>query len=214
MRPVVVFLHGLARTSRSLAPLARHVRAAGHRTWLRTYPSRRQSVTELADEVVRWVQSDLGDAPLIGVTHSLGGILARYIGDRLPWRGLVMLAPPNRGSRVARALRYHPLYRWFYGPAGQELGDHHDWPAPPHPFAVIAGTSGVSLANPPSWAIRSLKLLPPDAIHDGTVAVDEAKLPGMAAYAEVPAGHSFIMNHPRTRELVLRFIERGTFDET
>ncbi len=213
MKPVVVFLHGLARTQRSLAGLKRQVEAAGYSTWSRTYPSRRLSVGELAETVAEQVKADLGDAPVVGITHSLGGILARHIGSRLSWQGIVMLAPPNRGSRVAQALRFHPLYRWFYGPAGQELGNYRDWPMPPEPFAVIAGTRGVTLSNPPSWAIRSLKLLPVDAKHDGTVAVDETKLPGMRAFAEVPASHTFIMNHPHTRELVLRFLERGSFED-
>ena len=121
MKPVVVFLHGLARTRRSLAPLEKYVAAAGYQTWSRTYPSRRMSVVELAQRVTEWIRKDIGDRPIVGVTHSLGGILARHIGDELPWQGLVMLAPPNRGSRVAQSLRFHPLYRWFYGPAGQEL---------------------------------------------------------------------------------------------
>jgi hypothetical protein len=123
-----------------------------------------------------------------------------------------MLAPPNRGSRVAKAMRFHPLYRWFYGPAGQELADFRGWPAPPQPFAVIAGTAGATLGNPPSWAVRTLKILPPETAHDGTVAVDETRLPGMVGYAEVPASHTFIMSHPRTIELVLQFLDTQRFE--
>jgi pimeloyl-ACP methyl ester carboxylesterase len=213
VKPVVVFLHGLARTHRSLTPLRKRIEAAGYDTWARSYPSRRMPVAELATTVAEWVRKDVGDTPVLGVTHSLGGILARHIGEQLVWKGLVMLAPPNRGSRVAKALRFHPLYRWFYGPAGQELADHRAWPAPPRPFAVIAGTAGVTLGNPPSWAVRSLKILPAEMAHDGTVAVDETKLPGMVGYAEVPASHTFIMSHPRTVELVLHFLEHQRFED-
>lgn len=205
-RPPVIFLHGLARTHRSMTPLRKRVEAAGYRTWARSYPSRRLSVSELAQELASWVRADLGDEPILAVTHSLGGILARHMGALVRFRGLVMLAPPNRGSRVAKALRFHPLYQWFYGPAGQELGGPRDWPMPPQPFAVIAGTAGATIGNPASWGIRSLKLLPDGTANDGTVAVDETKLPAMADYQEVDASHTAIMGHPKTIELTLGYL--------
>jgi hypothetical protein len=212
-RPVVVFLHGLARTHRSLDGLRRHVEEAGWETWARTYPSRRLGLPELAELLAGWIRADLGDRPVVGVTHSLGGILARHLRDALPWRGLVMLAPPNQGSRVAAALGDHPLYRWWFGPAGRALADPRRWPAPPSPFAVIAGTLGVSRGNLPSWLIHAKRLLPRHEPSDGTVTVEETRLPGMTAYAEVPASHTFVMDHPETRKRVLEFLETSRFAE-
>jgi pimeloyl-ACP methyl ester carboxylesterase len=210
--PTVVLLHGLARTHRSLSRLRKHLSHAGFATWSRTYPSRRGGVAELAAEVGDWLESDLGQAPIVGITHSMGGILARHIGDRLNWRGVLMLAPPNSGSRVAAALEHHPLYRWFFGPALSELADPSGWPPPPEPFAVIAGTGGATFGNLPSWVIRSKKLIPAGAAHDGTVIAAETTLPNMTAYAEVPASHTFIMNHPRTLELAEQFVRHRRFD--
>lgn len=210
-RPTVVLLHGLARTHRSLARLRRHLAAAGYPVWSRTYPSRRSGVAALAAEVGDWLESDLGRSPIIGVTHSMGGILARHIGDRLNWRGLLMLAPPNSGSRVAAGLEHHPLYRWFFGPALTELADPSGWPPPPEPFAVIAGTGGASVGNLPSWIIKSKKLIPPGEANDGTVTAAETRLDNMVAYAEVPASHTWLMNHPRTLELALEFVRHQNF---
>lgn len=209
--PTVVLLHGLARTHRSLARLRKHLSRAGYATWSRTYPSRRSGVAELAEEVGAWIENDLGQTPIIGITHSMGGILVRHIGARLNWRGVLMLAPPNSGSRVAAALEEHPLYRWFFGPALSQLADPGDWPPPPEPFAVIAGTGGASFGNLPSWVIRSKKLIPRGEAHDGTVAAAETRLPGMTSYAEVPASHTWIMNHPRTLELALQFVRNQRF---
>ena len=211
--PTVVLLHGLARTHRSMSKLRKRLVAEGFPTWSRTYPSRRSGVGELADEVGDWLESDLGQAPIIGITHSMGGILARHIGARLNWHGLLMLAPPNSGSRVAAALEHHPLYRWFFGPALSQLADPDGWPPPPEPFAVIAGTGGASFGNLPSWVIRSKKLIPPGQAHDGTVVADETTLPNMRCYAEVPASHTWIMNHPRTIELALQFVREQRFDD-
>jgi pimeloyl-ACP methyl ester carboxylesterase len=214
MPPTVVLLHGLGRTRRSMAGLARHLERAGYATWSPGYPSRRDSIARIAADVVARARSELGDRPVVGVTHSLGGIVARQIGPALDSRGLVMLAPPNQGSQVAAALARQPWFRWIVGPAGGELGATEaalDWPAPPAPFAVIAGTGGASIGNAPSWMIRALRLLPPGAPNDGTLAVAETTLPEMRAYAEVPAGHTSLMNHPRTRALVVRFLAHGDF---
>ncbi len=193
--------------------LRRFLDDRGFTTWSRTYPSRRLGVGYLADSVAGWIREDLGNEPVVGITHSLGGIIARHIGDRVNWDGLLMLGPPNRGSRVAKALRPIPLYRWLMGPAGQQVSDAGGWPAPPKPFAVIAGTAGATLGNVPSWLVGTLRLIPQDVRHDGTVTVEEAALEGMASYAEVLASHTWLMNHPRTRELALRFLRQRSFDE-
>lgn len=211
MKPTVVFLHGLARTHRSMSALRRHVERRGYRTWSRTYPSRRLAVTDLARDVADSIRRDVGPHPLVGVTHSLGGILARHMADLLPWQGLVMLAPPNSGSRVAAALSQSPLFRWYFGPAGAELGDPSAWPAPPEPFAVIAGTRGATLGNVPSWMISALNLLPPGEPSDGTVTVAETRLPGMCGFASVNASHTWLMNHPTTQSLVMYFLEHRRF---
>jgi len=210
-RPAVVLLHGLGRTHRSMSLLRRYVDGLGYQTWSRTYPSRRATIGELADEVAGWIRADLGDRPMVGVTHSMGGILVRYMRDRLPWRGVMMLAPPNQGSVVAAHLSASPLYRWLYGPAGGELADGGAWPPPPEPFAVVAGTSGPSWGNLPSLLIRGMRLLPDGEAHDGTVRVAETQLDGMVGFAEVEASHTFLMNHPATRELVRRFLATGGF---
>jgi triacylglycerol lipase len=199
-----------------MAGLARYLEREGFETWSRSYPSRRGSIAELATDIAGRIRADVGRRPVLGVTHSMGGILARYIGDALDWRGLVMLAPPNNGSRVAAALAVNPLFRWFYGPAVAELGAlvaAADWPPPPAPVAVIAGTLGPSAGNAPSWLINALGLLPPGQPHDGTVTVGETRLPQMVAFAEVPASHTFLMDHPVARELVRRFLVRGDFAE-
>jgi hypothetical protein len=102
------------------------------------------------------------------------------------------------------------VLRWFYGPAGVELADGAAWPAPPAPFAVIAGTRGLALTNPTSWTFG--RRFPADVAHDGTVAVEETRLPGMDAFAEVDATHTWIMNDPRVHRLVASYLTDGSFE--
>lgn len=210
-RPLVVLLHGLARGQGSMAGLGRTLRKHGFETWSHTYPSRRHSITYLASAVGDKLVEAAGDRPLYAVTHSMGGILVRHLQDtRLKWARIVMLAPPNQGSQLAAGLVRNPLFRWFYGPAGAELADASAWPAPPAPFGVIAGTRSRALSNVTSWTVG--RRFPPGVRNDGTVAVEETKLPGMTAFAEVEATHTWIMNSPRVHRLVVAYLRQGAFD--
>ncbi|HLL23881.1 MAG TPA: alpha/beta hydrolase [Kofleriaceae bacterium] len=210
MKPLVALLHGLARGHGSMARLGRALRAAGFDTITRTYPSRRHSITYLAEEVAEWLVAEAGDRPVSAVTHSMGGVIVRHVRDaRVRWDRIVMLAPPNRGSQLAAGLAANPVYRWYYGPAGAELADGTAWPAPPAPFAVIAGTRGRALSNPTSWTMA--RRFAPGTVHDGTVAVVETRLDGMAAFAEVDATHTWIMNDVRVHALVIRYLQTGGF---
>jgi hypothetical protein len=78
---------------------------------------------------------------------------------------------------------------------------------------VIAGTRKLSLKNPTSWMTKVLKMFPPEAPHDGTLAVDETMHPAMADFTTVDATHTSIMNHPDAKRLVLLFLETGSFQE-
>lgn len=211
MKPLVVLLHGLARGHGSMARLARHLRARGFEAFSRTYPSRRHSIAYLASEVADWIVEHAGERPISAVTHSMGGVIVRHLHDpRIHWQRIVMLAPPNQGSQLAAAVVANPVFRWYYGPAGLEMADSARWPQPPAPFAVIAGTRGLALTNPTSWTMG--RRFAPAVKHDGTVAVDETRLANMAAFAEVDATHTWIMNDPRVQELVVRYLNHGSFD--
>ncbi|CAN5743028.1 alpha/beta fold hydrolase [soil metagenome] len=210
MKPLVVLLHGLARGHGSMARLGKALRAEGFETWSRTYPSRKHSLSYLAGEVAEWIHEHAGDRPVSAVTHSMGGVIVRHLHDpRIRWERIVMLAPPNHGSRLAAGLVANPVFRWYYGPAGTELADGSQWPQPPAPFAVIAGTRSRALTNVTSWTMG--RRFPAGSRNDGTVAVDEARLEGMSAFAEVDATHTWIMNDPRVQRLVIEYLRTGAF---
>lgn len=210
MKPLVVLLHGLARGAGSMARLAGHLHAHGFETWSPAYASRRHSIGELASALADAIAAAAAGRTISAVTHSLGGVVVRHLHDpRIAWHRIVMLAPPNQGSRLAGELATSAVFRWFYGPAGRELADGARWPAPPAPFAVIAGTRSRALSNPTSWTVG--RRFPPGTRNDGTVAVDETRLPGMADFAEVDATHTWIMNDAQVHSLVLRYLRSGSF---
>jgi pimeloyl-ACP methyl ester carboxylesterase len=222
-KPTVVLLHGLLRTGRSMASLERALQGAGYATWTGRYASQRQSIEAAAAEVAEALADGFGESPLALVTHSLGGILARYIAgpfrERFGLRviGVVMLAPPNNGSRLARRLSQDETMgaaiRRIYGPAIRELGsDEAAWPLPSVPVGIIAGTRAGGL-NPVAWLSRATGLIAAHEASDGTVLVEETQLAGMpegmVEFATVSATHTFIMDHEDTHEMVLRFLEMG-----
>ena len=209
-KPLVVLLHGLARGKGSMAKLGKHLHAAGFECWSHTYPSRQHAIGTLATQLADLIVEAAGSRPVSAVTHSMGGVIVRHLGDpRIRWERIVMLAPPNRGSQLDAGLANNPLYAWFYGPAGTELADGAAWPAPPAPFAVIAGTRSRTWTNPSSWTVG--RRFAADTPNDGTVAVEETRLPGMAAFAEVDATHTWIMNDAHVGRLVVSFLSRGVF---
>ena len=143
------------------------------------------------------------------VTHSLGGIVTRdLLGRDAPWRKrirvhrFVMLAPPNRGSIAADAVRDWMPYRWLMGAVGQEVttAEIAKVPIPQCEFGIIAGGKGKAGYNP---------LLPGD--DDGVVTVENTKLEGARDFLRVQSSHTFIMNHAETRRAVLRFLKSGSF---
>jgi pimeloyl-ACP methyl ester carboxylesterase len=207
----VILLHGMARSSRSMAPLASDLRALGYRIRNTGYPTRPYDIDGLVGRYVApAVAACPVDAPVHVVTHSLGGLLIRaYLQDHAlpPGSRVVMLAPPNRGSEVADHVRYWPLYRWLMGRVGQQLGTGPD--AIVHRFRPIEVELGIIAAR------RSLQpwfswLLPGE--NDGAVSVASTRLDEMDDFIVVDSSHTLLMFSREVRRQVCCFLADGRFD--
>lgn len=206
----VIVLHGLARTSSSMEPVAAALRDQGYTVANVDYPSREKSIEELAPLAVATGLNECpAEAMVHFVTHSLGGILVRYYLERNELSRLgrvVMIAPPNRGSEVVDKLQDVPGFAWLNGPAGMQLGtDENSVPsrlgAVGYKLGVIAGTATV---NP----ILSQYLPNPD---DGKVSVESTKVDGMRDFVIVERSHTFIMRAPEVIAQVVSFLANGRF---
>ena len=214
---VVILLHGLNRAHSSMRPLADYLNQAGYETLNFQYASGRAGIGDHALALQNIIDA-LGDevTEINFVAHSLGNIVVRHYlhntreaeskeeGDQRINR-MVMLAPPNQGSRMARLLDENRIFQTVAGRSGIQLGG--GWKkiepmlaTPRFQFAIIAGGKNdeMGAGNP---------LL--NGQDDLTVSVEETRLPGAHDTIVKPFSHTFIMAQPETLEMTLRFFQEG-----
>lgn len=205
---MVVLLHGIGRTSGSMKAVAAHLADQGYAVFNVDYPSRSQSIAELAAGLHQQLLSEgiAGFSKLHFVTHSMGGLLVRELVKQCRPETLgrvVMLAPPNQGSEVADFLAGNVLFKLIYGPAGQDLKTGNEAFGPvDFQLGVIAGTKSID-------PISSLILSGP---NDGKVTVENTKVDGMAGHLTLPVNHTFLMRNETVLKQVALFLATGAFD--
>ena len=207
---VVVLLHGLYRSPRSMQPLEEPVRHAGFRVVNLDYDSRSQTPETFVAALDPQLAECCADTPKLHfVTHSLGGIVTRaYVAAHRPANlgRVVMLAPPNHGSPLADVVAHSSALRFLLGSTASRLGtDPTSLPnaLPPADFelGVIAGTAR---SNP-----LGILLIAGD--NDGTVPVASTRLEGMTDFISVEEAHTWIMRSDEVAAQTVLFLKSGHF---
>jgi triacylglycerol lipase len=219
----VVLLHGLGRTSLSMALLAHDFKARGFVTVNQGYRSRSAEMPEHAKQAAKAIAHCVQKRPdgrVHFVTHSMGAIVLRqFFADiatpneaqsAASFGRAVLLGPPNHGSEIIDAWGKQAWFRFALGPAGMSLGTDaqalpQQLPSLPIPFAVIAG-NGAPVGK------RMFGILPgiPTA-NDGKVSVQSTQLEGMQAFQAVSVGHTFLPLNRSVRRQVMHYLLHGTF---
>lgn len=205
----VILLHGLWMRGFALLMLHRRLMEAGFRVHRFDYMSvaatQEQTIRRLHARM-REVAPESGSVHLVG--HSLGGLLAlrACLDDGgLPAGRIVCLGSPLKGSAAARA------FANLGGRGGGALLGHNralleygfdQWTGT-REVGVIAGRMPIGLG-------RVLGHF--DGEHDGTVAVAETELPGIAGHCVVEANHTGLLFSVETGRLIAGFLREGRFE--
>lgn len=209
---LVILLHGIARSTGTFSKMKKALTAQGYDSVVLSYPSTRATIEEHAKALSGVLNRLKGTQTISFVTHSMGGLVLRQIlatdsawKEKIEIGRIVMIAPPNQGSALARALKNSPLYKMIYGDAGQQLTPETVAgiaKLKAHQFAVIAGGQADGKGFNPFL----------DGDDDGTVKVSETHLAGAKDQMVVAALHAFISDHPTTIRATINFLKYGQFD--
>lgn len=200
----VILVHGIWMPAAVMAWQAARLRAAGFACETFGY----YGVTRGPQDAVARLADVLARGPAHVVAHSLGGLVtlqALREQPSLPVSRVVCLGSPLNGSGAVRGMRRH---RW----AGATLGLAADllergferWDGPAE-VGVIAGSVPRGLGHVFSHF---------DDDHDGSVAVAETRLPGIADHVVIPASHSGMLFSAEAARLAARFLQEGRFGDT
>jgi len=212
---IVILLHGIFSFRPMMTSISKHLEEKSDYIVIDlAYPSSQRPVAAHAQSLARVIENLHGVEEINFVAHSLGNIVLRhYLGDHtdiargiLPDRRIkhiVMLTPPNHGSRIAMKVT-DALPDII--PTLDELG--HDWnkiepklATPRCSFGIIAGGKRNTTGYNP--------LLPGD--NDGGVTVKSTRLAGATDFVIVPSSHTGMLFNSIAHDYTLRFLRHGYF---
>jgi triacylglycerol lipase len=208
----VILLHGLARSSSAMEDIADSLSRKGYKTYNLDYPSTEYPLESLAVLTSQQIQNLKIKKPLCFVTHSMGGILYRLMrqkGQLAPVQRVVMIGPPNQGSTVPDSVGHTWYFRWWNGPAGEQLRTG------PQGIAARLGPAqdpvGVIAGNEYRFWDAAWNRRFGNQAHDGKVSVEQTKLQGMADHLILPVAHTFMPNDTQVIAQTLYFLKNGVF---
>jgi pimeloyl-ACP methyl ester carboxylesterase len=199
----VLLLHGLMMRSPALLPLAWRLRKRGFAPEIFSY-STLWRAPGLAMERLAMRLYAMGPEPVHLVAHSLGGLVAAETLNRyqnLPPGRLVLIGSPIAGSSAARGLAAHSLGA-IAGRSGPLLRGGLAVLPPNRRIGMIAGARSLGLGK----LFCSF-----DGLNDGTVAVWETRMPGLAGHVVIQASHSGLVFSQQAAALAANFLETGHF---
>jgi len=202
----VILLHGLWMRGFALAMLHRRLAEAGFQVDRFDYLSVAATQQRILDQLharMRALGADGTRVHLVG--HSLGGLLAlrACLDAELPPGRIVCLGSPLKGSAAARSFS-------AWGRGGEVLLGHNRdlleqgfvrWTGT-RQVGVIAGCTPLGLGA----VLGHL-----DGEHDGTVAVEETRLPGLTAHCVVEANHTGLLFSADVAQRASHFLRDGRF---
>lgn len=198
----VLLVHGLWMPPMAMRRFASRLRAAGYDTDIAGY----RSIVGTTDAAVRQLHDRLRDAPATHVIgHSLGGLVALEAlraDPTLPVQRMVCLGTPLCGSAVADTLSRHALLALYLGRSAALLRAGCSGRPGRVDVGMIAGNRPRGLG---ALVARFA------GAHDGTVAVDETRVPWLSDHVVIDASHSGLLVSAEAARQAIAFLQQGRF---
>ena len=202
----IVTVHGRWMRGAAMGVLRRRLEAHGYSVHDFTYPTLTASLADDVAALAAFVARVPGETVHF-VGHSLGGVLiCALLEGSLPARAgrVVCLGSPLKGSKTAARLMRWPGGRHVIGKC---LVDVH---ARGGIRACRAGVEVGSIAGKIAFGVGRL-LGPFSEPNDGTVAVEETKIAGLADHVVLPVSHVALLWSTRVAAQATHFLEHGRF---
>ena len=201
MKQSVLLLHGIWNARAWVGPLAWRLRARGFNVEAFGYSSVLGGPDIAVPQLLQRLQ-DSGPVSLVG--HSLGGLVALEALRRNPTlqvQRVVCLGSPLRGSGTARTLAEHGWAAALGRSSELLLDGLPDWQGEAK-VGLIAGCVPHGLGS-------LLGVF--DGDSDGTVGLDETRLPGLADHCVVRCSHSGLVFSLDAARQTAQFLRHGHF---
>ena len=201
----VVVLHGLWMHGTETVLLRRRLTRAGFNAIAFSYRSVSEDLDRNAARLAHLIEDLPGRHHLVG--HSLGGVVMVAMAGRyaLPNVGrLVCLGAPLAGCAAARSFARWPGGETLLGRSHEALSHRQPLLPPEHSeVGMIAGDFPVGLGR----LFTDL-----GGPNDGTVAVSETCVPGLADHIVLSVSHLAMLWSDRVADQTIAFIREGRFE--
>ena len=186
--------------------LGRRLSLAGFTVRRFRYPSVKACPADNAANLQEYIRR-METGNLHFVCHSLGGLVVRHLFQLFPGQRpgrVVTLGTPHQPSQAADFLSRHKAGRRLLGQSlvAGLLGNAPPW-AGTHELGVIAGNLRLGMG-------MLIPGIPQPS--DGTVAVAETRLAGMADHVVLPVSHFGMLFARSVAGQTIRFLHTGQFD--
>jgi pimeloyl-ACP methyl ester carboxylesterase len=208
---LVVLVHGLWMNGLEFGMLEHRLRYDhGFETRTFSYPSMHGESARICGELAEFAWRVAGDRRVHFVGHSLGGAFVyRVLAEHSAGRNVgnsVLLGTPLDGSAAARGVARWPVLRPVLGPhVTAELAEPRGrrW-AGSAALGMIAGNLRMGTGQ---LFARF------DGEHDGTVAVEETRIPGLTDHLVLPHSHMGMLFAADVARQVAQFLRAGCFEK-
>lgn len=201
-----MLVHGLWMNGLDMILLGRRLSLAGFTVRRFRYPSVKACPADNAVGLQEFTRR-METGKLHFVCHSLGGLVVRHLFHLFPGQRpgrVVTLGTPHQSSQAANILSRRQAGRRLLGRSleGGLLGNAPPW-AGTHELGVIAGNLRLGMG-------MIIPGIPQPS--DGTVAVAETRLAGMADHIVLPVSHFGMLFAGSVAGQTIRFLHTGRFD--